>query len=363
MLGAAAFVASVILTLLVRRWALRRGFVDQPGHRKIHAKPIALGGGIVIFWVTILPLALVAVLALWWQRSEPPTWLPQELTQHMAGVAYQSRRLLILIAAAAVLHITGLIDDKRHLGPTVKLVVQLAVATILATAADIRFSFFISNVYITSALSVIWMVIIINAFNFLDNMDGLSAGIGLICGAMILAAAAASGQVFVGGLLVLLMGALGGFLIFNFSPAKIFMGDSGSLLLGLLLAVATIRTTYFHHGITDGRWFGACMPLVVLAVPLYDFISVTVLRLLSGASPFVGDTRHFSHRLVRRGMSQRQAVLTIYLATACTGLSATFLHQVSQTGMALILLQTVLIVMIIAILEQPGGREGENHQA
>ena len=97
----------------------------------------------------------------------------------------------------------------------------------------------------------------------------------------------------------------------------------------------------------------AALPLVVLAVPLYDFISVTILRLWQGKSPFVGDKQHFSHRLVARGMSRRQAVLTIYLATACTGLGATFLDEVSSAGAVLIFIQTVLIVLIIAILEQP----------
>ena len=157
-----------------------------------------------------------------------------------------------------------------------------------------------------------------------------------------------------GAFLALLVGTLLGFLVYNFSPAKIFMGDAGSLVVGLLLAVATIRTTYYHQGAPSGKWFAALIPLVVLAVPLYDFISVTIIRLLQGKSPLVGDKQHFSHRLVSRGMSQPQAVLTIYLATAGTGLGAVFLHQVNPVGAVLVFAQTVLIVLIIAILERPG---------
>ena len=136
------------------------------------------------------------------------------------------------------------------------------------------------------------------------------------------------------------------------------MGDAGSMLVGMLLAVATIQTTYYLHFAADGQWAATLMPLVVLAVPVYDFISVVILRLLAGKSPLVGDTRHFSHRLVQRGMSQRQAVLTIYLATACTGLGAAFLHQVPHPVEVLVFIHTIMIVLIIAILERPGAALG-----
>jgi len=353
LLGAAAFIVSVLLTPVVRRGVLAWGFVDKPGARKIHEKAIPLGGGIVIFWVTLLPILLVTLFAVYCEKYGAPGWFPGVLQVHMKGVAGRWGLVVSLFLGTGILHVLGLIDDKRHLGPWVKLAVQFGAAFILATVGGIRFSFFLSNIFITTVLSVFWMVIIMNAFNFLDNMDGLSAGIGAICGVMILSAAVSSGQVFVAGLLALLVGALLGFLVFNFAPAKIFMGDAGSLVVGLLLAAATIRTTYYHEGIESGRWFSALMPLVVLAVPLYDFISVTLIRLLQGNSPLVGDKQHFSHRLINRGMTTRQAVLTIYLATGCCGLGAVFLNQVSPLGAILVFVQTVLIVLIIAILERP----------
>ena len=331
----------------MRRLALRTGFVDEPGHRKIHTRPIALGGGSVIFCVTIVPLAVICAIVRW----APESFLPQGLVVHVQGLLNRTPQVLVLIGAAALLHATGLVDDKRHLGPLVKLAVQVVVAIAMATLGEIRFDFFISNLPVTTVLSVLWIVVIINAFNFLDNMDGLSAGTACVCAAIILSAALRSGQVFVAGLLVLLIGALLGFLVFNFPPAKIFMGDAGSLLVGMLLAVTTIRTTYYHEDSASGAWSATLTPLVVLAVPLYDFVSVTLLRLLAHKSPFIGDTRHFSHRLVKRGMTQTQAVLTIYLATACTGLAALFLHQVSRIGTVIVLAQTVLILLIIAILE------------
>jgi len=347
----------------VRGWALRVGFVDQPGERKIHQQPIALGGGIVIFWVTMLPMMLAGALALWAKWYGIPDFIPPAIRVHLPGVLLRGRMLAAFIGAAALLHGLGIVDDKRHLGPGVKLLVQFLAAGILAVVGEIRFSFFIPSALLAAALSMLWMVVIINAFNFLDNMDGLSAGTAAICGGIILSAAWSSGQVFVSGILALLIGALVGFLVFNFAPAKIFLGDSGSLLIGMLLAVATIQTTYYHQEQQSTPWFVTLMPLVVLAVPLYDFVSVTVLRLRQGKSPFVGDMQHFSHRLLRRGMSQRQAVLTIYLATATCGLGATVLHEMTPVGVVLVLVQCGLIVAIIAILEQPGKTSaGQNEQ-
>jgi len=348
----AAFLLAIIGTLAVRRWALKVGFVDKPGERKIHAAPIALGGGIVIFWLTIFPLAAAGIMGVLFFHYGTPAWVPPALATHVPGLASRRAMLTCLVVAAALLHLTGLRDDKRALGPGVKLLVQLAAALLVTTAGGVRLSFFIPNPVVTTLLSILWIMVITNAFNFLDNMDGLSAGVAAICSAVILSAALASGQVFVGGLLCLLMGSLAGFLIFNFHPAKIFMGDSGSLIVGFLLAVATMQTTYYQHN-DEGTWYATLMPLIVLAVPLYDFLSVTLIRLSQGRSPFVGDKQHFSHRLMNRGMTQRQAVGTIYLATAGTGLGATILHQVQASGVVLVFVQTVLIVLIMAILERP----------
>jgi len=193
-------------------------------------------------------------------------------------------------------------------------------------------------------------VLIINAFNFLDNMDGASAGIAVIISSILFTAAAFSGQVLVGGLALVFIGTLLGFLVFNFPPAKIFMGDAGSLVVGFFVALLSLRTTYYHEA-QSGQWYPVFMPLVAMAVPLYDFISVTLLRISQGKSPFVGDTQHFSHRLKRHGLTDTQTVLTLYLATLCTGLGATFLSQVDLTGAVLVFVQTIFVLSIIAVFE------------
>jgi len=181
-------------------------------------------------------------------------------------------------------------------------------------------------------------------------MDGASAGIAAIVSSILFAAAAFSGQVFVGGMAIVFIGTLAGFLLFNFPPAKIFMGDAGSLVIGFFVALLSLRTTYYHEA-QSGQWYPVLMPLIVMAVPLYDFLSVTLLRISQGRSPFVGDTQHFSHRLKRHGLTDTQTALMLYLATLCTGLGATFLYQVDLIGTILILAQTILVLSIIAVFE------------
>jgi UDP-GlcNAc:undecaprenyl-phosphate GlcNAc-1-phosphate transferase len=181
----------------------------------------------------------------------------------------------------------------------------------------------------------------------------------VIISCILLTAAALSGQVFVSSLILIFIGTLLGFLVFNFPPAKIFMGDAGSLVVGFFVALLTVRTTYYHQALS-GPWYSVFMPLLVMAVPLYDFISVTLLRISQGKSPFIGDTQHFSHRLKRRGLTDTQTILTLYLATLCTGLGAIFLSQVNPAGAILIIIQTVMVLSIIAIFENTSYNDKTN---
>ena len=134
------------------------------------------------------------------------------------------------------------------------------------------------------------------------------------------------------------------------------MGDAGSLVVGFLVALLSLRTTYYHEA-QSGQWYPVFMPILVMAVPLYDFISVTGLRIKQGKNPFVGDTQHFSHRLKSHGLTDTQTVLTLYLATLTTGLGATFLYQVNLAGAILIFAQTFMILALIAIFETTAGND------
>jgi len=346
-------VTSAVLTAVVRKLALRTGFVARPAEDRFHDSIVPLGGGIAVYWTMALFVLGGACAVKFLVAPGFADWLGESVTVHAEGFLDKLGGLIIVMVVALALHAVGLWDDRKHLGPGVKLIVQFAAAVIAAFFADIRLEFFIQNKLVTSALSAVWIVLIINAFNFLDNMDGLSAGIAVITSAVLFVAAALSGQVFVGAMALVFIGSLCGFLLFNFPPAKIFMGDSGSLVVGFFVALLTLRTTYYHEG-QGGGLYAVFMPLVVMAVPLYDFISVTFLRLRQGKSPFVGDTQHFSHRLQRRGLTEAQTVLTLYLATICTCVGAIFLKDVDLAGAVLIFAQTVMILAIIAILETTG---------
>ncbi len=345
-----AFVLSAVLTAIVGRLAIAANFVARPTEDRYHRTIIPLGGGIAIFITLMVFLASAIFVVKFLVVPGRLPWLSESVTIHTTGFLGKINQLAVVLLCIAALFGLGLWDDARRLGPFFKLVVQFAVAIVAAGFADIRVEFFIQNKLATSALSAFWIVLIVNAFNFLDNMDGAAAGMAVIISAILFTAATLSGQVFVGGLALVFIGALSGFLVFNFPPAKIFMGDAGSLPVGFVLALLTLKTTYYQQE-QAGPWYPVLIPLIAMAVPLYDFLSVTFLRIRQGKSPFVGDTQHFSHRLKWHGLTDTQTVLTLYLATLCTGLGATFLYQVNLAGAIAIFVQAVMILAIIAIFE------------
>jgi len=346
-------VLSVILTVAAKKSALHIGFVARPVSERYHQKTVPLGGGVAILATIAIILITGVVCVKFLSAAGHLGWLDESVTIHTAGFLSKVNQLVVVLLALLGLGLLGLWDDKKHLRPFFKLAVQFAAALAMAVFADVRVELFIENRIITSVLSAFWIVLIINAFNFLDNMDGLSAGIAVIAVSILLWAAVVAGQVFVGAMALVFIGTLLGFLVFNFPPARIFMGDAGSFVVGALVALLTLRTTYYQET-ESPRFYAVFMPLVVMAVPLYDFLSVTVLRISQHKSPFVGDTQHFSHRLKQRGLTDTQTVLTLYLATLCTGLGGIFLNQVNRVGAVLIFTQTIMILTIIAILEMAG---------
>lgn len=351
-----SFASSAVLTALAKRITPRVGLVARPKADRYHRSIIPLGGGIAIFLTLALFLLAGAAVIRFLAVPGYLATLTESTHLNPADFLRHGGELLALLLCATILFLVGLWDDKHALGPFIKLVFQFLVAFLAAALADVRVEFFIHSRIATSILSAFWIVLIVNAFNFLDNMDGASAGIAAIASSVLLTAAGFNGQVFVSGLAIIFIGALLGFLVFNFPPASIFMGDAGSLVVGFFVAVLTLRTTYYHQA-HSGTWYPVLLPLIAMAVPLYDFTSVTLLRLRQGKSPFVGDTQHFSHRLRRRGLTDRQTALTLYLATLCTGLGATFLYQVDLIGAILIVSQTLLIVGIISVFESTARTE------
>jgi len=371
-----AVLPSLVVSCLAAFWIRRRapawGLVDQPGQRKVHTTPTPLGGGIAIWLGVVVPLALGQAVV-WLLQSKTGFFaslpLPEIVEQNLRGLVQQAPRLWLLVGAGTVLMILGLVDDRRGLSWQVRMAVEVAVATLIVWRGW-HVTLYIDAPWLTGALSVLWIVGLINSFNMLDNMDGLSAGVAAIAAAMLAAVLLLAPdpethgpQLFVAGFLLVLVGSLLGFLYHNRPPARLFMGDAGSYFIGFCLAVATIMATFTGGSLPR---HSILAPLCVLAVPLYDTITVVAIRLRQGRSPFKADKNHFSHRLTDLGMTKTQAVLTIYLTTATCGLGALLLWQVNVTGAAVIVLLVGCVLALVGVLEttvrrgrQNGGEKNE----
>lgn len=346
-----AFWVSFLMTGVMRLVAPRIGLIDKPAARKVHLVPTPLGGGIGIWFGVVVPLVAVQVLVWVWQKN-PPEWLPLELSLHLSGAMYRARELWGIIAAATILSVTGLIDDFRPLSWKFRIALQLGVS-IAVVYSGVRATIFIDNAWIGGILSVIWFVVLVNSFNFLDNMDGLSGGIALIVSsifAVMMLIKPGDPHWFVAGFFLILAGSLVGFLCHNWSPARIFMGDSGSYFIGFTIACMTLLGTFYSP--SDQNRHVILAPLCVMAVPLYDITSVVLIRLMEGRSPFQPDKKHFSHRLVALGLTKVQAVLTVQLTTLTTGLLGLTLYSVSTWNAAVVVVACVgCVLLLIAILE------------
>lgn len=341
----------------MRRVAARLGQLDAPGERKIHEVPIPATGGVAIFWAIAGPIA-AGLAAVWLVPDDTIAEFVPAAAAHLPGIAQQTPMALAFVGSLLLLHVTGLVDDRRDLGPIVKLVLQILPAAVMVIGFDVRVLELLETTMhptagyaLSVAASIVWLVAVTNAFNFLDNMDGLSGGVAMICAAILLGIALLSGQWFIAAVLALVVGALLGFLVFNFPPASIFMGDGGSLVVGFTIAMCAVRVTYYDPAV-GSAWWAVFTPVVVLAIPLYDFVSVTLIRIAQGKSPLRGDTQHFSHRLVRKGLSRRSAVMVIWAATLACGLGGVLLGRVPAWGAALLVAQTAAILLVIALLER-----------
>ena len=357
------FCFSLLLSLLLTPWAKRLAVkfkvLDYPGERKLHDKPMPLLGGLAIF-LAFLVTILVNLLILLIIKAKPeflnllPSALGSPLIRNLPRLLKVLPRLVGILLGGTVILLLGLIDDIKGLKPETKILGQVLVILSLITLG-VRITLFIPNFYISSLITLLWMVVIINAFNLLDNMDGLTAGVGLIACFICFIVTSQQQQTFTSIAILAFAGALLGFLRYNFNPAKIFLGDAGSMFIGYMLAVLTVTVSYYKEGFPTH--LPVVMPILILAVPIFDTLSVISIRIKRKEPIFGGDKNHFSHRLVALGFSQRGAVLFIYLISFCLGIIAILLTQVNILGAIIIFIQGVLILVIIALLESVARRE------
>jgi len=343
-----ACILALGLTAAVRHAALRWGVLDHPGERKAHGAPMPLMGGVAIVAAFYLvTLGHIAGLAL--MRQFGMEWIEENLLVFLGTGG--KVKVAGILAGGLVIFLLGIADDLWTLSPWIKLLGQIAAAMVLVLS-DLRLEMFIlTEWWMSAAVTVFWVVMIVNALNFLDNMDGLCAGVAVIAAFSFFLTVQAEDHL-VRLILMIFAGSVGGFLYHNLNPARIFMGDAGSMFIGFILAAVALLGTYHVEG-TPSR-MAIAAPLLALSVPLFDTISVVYIRWRAGAPIMKGDRRHFSHRLVDLGMSPRQAVEFIYLVAAAVGLGGALLPLLSQEASLIILAQSVGVFLLIVILMNAG---------
>ena len=315
---------SLTMTPLVRKAAIKLDIVDRPdAKRKIHFEAIPYLGGISIYLGTMAGFFFVF------------------------GHVPQFNSLLV--GASAVLLI-GLVDDRYGMNPLVKLTGQIG-AAFLAVHSGMRFELF-GTVLLDYPLGILWIVGITNAINLLDNMDGLSSGIVAISSFFLFLVSAAHGQYLVSAVFLALCGACLGFLWYNFEPATIFMGDTGSLFIGYVLAVTAMK-----FRLPWGDVYEFLVPVMALALPILDTTLVTWSRTAKGRKVYLGGKDHTSHRLVQKGLSHRRSVLCLYGLNAICGVAANLLrpHNAPLVGGAAIILFAFTLTYFLKLPEIPVG--------
>lgn len=363
-----SFVVAIALTAVMRRIALRFNIVDSPGERKMHVTPVPLLGGVAIY--VSFNLVILTNLGLLMLAPELGfDWFEENVVSFLGSNAL--RPLLGIFCGGFIIFLLGVVDDLIALRPEIKLAGQIAAALILVFSG-IRLDLFLGPILenapgfrslspemfsgistvISGAITVFWVVLMTNSMNFLDNMDGLCGGVSGIAALSFFLCVLPQEEYFICVMLMVFAGSVAGFLYHNLNPARIFMGDAGSMFCGYILSTVAVLGTFYSESASSRIAIAA--PLLALCVPLFDTFSVIYIRIRNRESIMKGDKRHFSHRLVELGMTQRQAVEFIFLVAAVTGLGGALLAQLGAGGTFVIILQTVGIFMLIVLLMNAG---------
>ena len=345
----------LLLTPLFRIIAAKTGLMDVPqNNHKGHCKATPLLGGAAMFtsWLIVLG-AGVMIMGLSFHKD----WIFRELfSSHLDGLINISSELGCLVIAATGAVVLGLIDDKYALSAKTKFAGQFIIALIAVLGGGIRITLFMSNPIAVNAVTVFWVMLMMNSINFFDNMDGLAAGTIAIAAGFFTVIAALNNQYFVALFSALSCGVCCGFWFYNAAPASIFMGDSGSHFIGFLAAVIAAKVTCFDAGYSLSR-FPVLIPALILALPLFDTLMVVIIRTANKKPFWIGDHNHISHRFVRMGLSRPQAVLTVHLTAFAIALTTLPIYWGDFKTAAILVIQVLMILAIITVLQCAGAKK------
>lgn len=328
-----AFVASILLTPIVKRLAYRIGAVDKPNYRKVHNHVMPRLGGLAIFIAFLMGIVI----------AQP-----------------MDDSMIAILIGSFVIVVTGILDDMFEITPKAKLIGQTVAAAIVIFFGGVQIDFInlpfggkLFFGYLSIPLTLIWIVGITNAINLIDGLDGLAAGVSTIALITLATMAFIMSNVFVLVMALILAASTCGFLFYNFHPAKIFMGDTGALFLGFMISVLALL------GFKNVAFVSLVIPIVMLGVPISDTFFAIVRRLLNKQPPFSPDKSHLHHRLMSIGFTHRQTVLLIYGIATMFGLAAIIFSMAKLWG-AILLIAVILIA--IELFVEAIGLAGQNYR-
>lgn len=322
-----AILISLVLTPFVRRASVHFGIMDVPkDDRRVHKKPIPLAGGLAIFASFLISVPIFVGL-----RKET----------------------IALLIGASIIVVSGFIDDKRGLSPKAKLAFQ-GIAAVVLLLGDVKIEFFtnpfleyelVSLKFLIIPLTIFWVIGITNTINLIDGLDGLAAGVSMICSISFMFIAYRFQNQEVAAIAAILAGACLGFLPYNFNPASIFMGDTGALFLGFVLSYISIEGVMKSAAIIT-----VFLPVLILGVPIFDTTFAMLRRILSGRNIMSADKGHLHHRLLSHGMTQRETVTSLYVISVIFGVLANAVSRFSSKTGFIVSLAIVFFVVILAVM-------------
>ncbi len=322
-----AFVFSCASTPLVKHLAIKWKAIDVPKDgRRMHKSPIPRLGGLAIIFGFVVSMVCFGIM---------------------------TREVISILIGAMIIAVMGIVDDIKALDAKPKFLIQIVAAAIVVIGGDMKIKAFTNPLmwsnsayvifpeWLSVIISILWIVFITNSVNFIDGLDGLAAGVSAIMSVSLVFIATQLGEYYVAVIGVALMGACFGFLPYNFNPAKIFMGDTGSTFLGFILASLSIIGVFKSYAVIS-----FAVPLLIMGLPLFDALFAMIRRVSKGQSPMQADRGHLHHRLIDMGFSQKQSVFILYIISGILGLSAIVLAE-SGSLRAMLLLASVLVVILI----------------